>query len=81
MKAPLNSIDSSCFSNCSALRKLILPQTDKVATLESSTAFKDTFLDKDGVTNGIYVPSALLNEYRTATNWVTLASHIHALND
>lgn len=81
VKAPLTIISSSCFSNCSALRKLILPQTDKVATLESSTAFKDTFLDKDGVTNGIYVPSALLNEYRTATNWVTLASHIHALND
>ena len=81
VKAPLASIDSSCFSNCSALRKLILPQTDKITTLESSTAFKDTFLDKDGVTNGIYVPSALLNEYRTATNWVTLANHIHALND
>ena len=81
VKAPLTIISSSCFSNCSALRKLILPQTDKVATLESSTAFKDTFLDKDGVTNGIYVPSALLNEYRTATNWVTLANHIHALND
>ena len=81
VKAPLASIDSSCFSNCSALRKLILPQTDKITTLESSTAFKDTFLDKDGVTNGIYVPSALLNEYRNATNWVTLANHIHALND
>lgn len=81
VKAPLASINSSCFSNCSALRKLILPQTDKITVLESSTAFKDTFLDKDGVTNGIYVPSALLNEYRKATNWVTLASHIHALND
>ena len=81
MKAPLESINSTCFSNCSALRKLILPQTDKITTLESSTAFKDTFLDKDGVTNGIYVPSALLNEYRKATNWVTLANHIHALND
>ena len=81
VKAPLTSIDSTCFSNCSALRKLILPQTDKITTLESSTAFKDTFLDKDGVTNGIYVPSALLNEYRKATNWVTLANHIHALND
>ena len=81
VKAPLKSINSSCFSNCSALRKLILPQTDKVTTLENSNAFKDTFLDKDGVTNGIYVPSALLNEYRKATNWVTLANHIHALND
>ena len=81
VKAPLKSINSTCFSNCSALRKLILPQTDKITTLESSTAFKDTFLDKDGVTNGIYVPSALLNEYRNATNWVTLANHIHALND
>ena len=81
VKAPLASIDSSCFSNCSALKKLILPQTDKVTVLESSTAFADTLLDKDGVTNGIYVPSALLNEYRTATNWVTLANHIHALND
>ena len=81
VKAPLTIISSSCFSNCSSLMKLILPQTDKVATLESSTAFADTLLDKDGVTNGIYVPSALLNEYRTATNWVTLANHIHALND
>ena len=81
MKAPLASIDSSCFSNCSALHKLILPQTDKVTTLQSSNAFADTLLDKDGVTNGIYVPSALLNEYRSATNWVTLANKIHALND
>lgn len=81
VKAPLKSIDTYCFSNCSALRKLILPQTDKIATLQSSSVFADTLLDKDGVTNGIYVPSALLNEYRKATNWVTLASHIHALND
>lgn len=81
VKAPLTIISSSCFSNCSALKKLILPQTDKVTVLESSNAFADTLLDKDGVTNGIYVPSALLNEYRKATNWVTLANHIHALND
>lgn len=78
VKAPLAHING--FGKCNKLRTLILPQTDKVAALENSTAFNDTLIGKN-LNSGIYVPRVLLNDYKTATNWVTLSNYIYAIED
>ena len=78
IKAPLAHIMG--FGQCNKLRTLILPQTDKVAALENSTAFKDTLIGKN-LNSGVYVPRVLLNDYKTATNWVTLSNYIYAIED
>ena len=78
VKAPLAHIEG--FSKCNKLRTLILPQTDKVAVLENGTAFNDTLIGKNQ-NSGIYVPRVLLNDYKTATNWVTLSNYIYAIED
>lgn len=78
VKAPLAHING--FGKCNKLRTLILPQTDKVAVLENNTAFDDTLIGKNQ-NSGIYVPRVLLNDYKTATNWVTLSNYIYAIED
>ena len=78
VKAPLAHING--FGKCNKLRTLILPQSNAAAVLESSTAFKDTLIGKNQ-NSGIYVPRVLLNDYKTATNWVTLSNYIYAIED
>ena len=80
VKAPLATINATCFNKCSVLRTLILPQSNTAAVLESGTAFNDTLIGKNQ-NSGIYVPRVLLNEYKTATNWVTLSNYIYAIED
>ena len=78
IKAPLAHIHT--FGKCNKLRTLILPQSNAAATLEYSTAFKDTLIGKNQ-NSGIYVPRVLLNDYKTASNWVTLSNYIYAIED
>ena len=73
---------------CQQLRAVIL-RSDQVCTSGGTQTFlgcchitgevNSTFNpngDKDGY---IYVPSALVDEYKTATNWVTYADQIRAI--
>ena len=78
IKAPLAHIAG--FGKCNKLRTLILPQSNAAAVLESGTAFNDTLIGKNQ-NSGIYVPRVLLNDYKTATNWVTLSNYIYAIED
>ena len=78
IKAPLAHIPG--FGKCNKLRTLILPQSNAAAVLESGTAFDDTLIGKNH-NSGIYVPRVLLNDYKTATNWVTLSNYIYAIED
>lgn len=76
----VNKIDSIVFHYTNALSTLVLAKEDTITTLSS------TYLVLDGspISNGtgyIYVPSALLNEYREATNWVTFADQFRAIED
>lgn len=73
------SIGNSAFNNCSALTALIL-RNSTMCTLSNKNAF--TGCTKITGTGGyIYVPSSLINTYKTATNWVTYASKFRALED
>ena len=59
---------------CPKLVAVILRKTDKVAHLGSSGIFSNT-----PIANGegyIYVPTTLLEKYKTATNWTTYADKI-----
>jgi len=59
---------------------LILRNESTIVTLSSSEVF-DT---SDGIGAGIgyiYVPAALIEEYKSATNWSTYATQFRALED
>ena len=80
VKASFKSLGMNCFQNCSVLRTLILPQTDSITTLGNSNMFEDTLIGKNQ-DSGIYVPRALVNEYKNATNWTVYADYIRAIED
>ena len=62
-----------------ALKALVLRNTEIVATLSESHTFKDGHIGKG--TGYIYVPKALIDAYKVATNWSTYAAQFRALED
>lgn len=69
------SIGGSGFAYCSKLDILILRRTDAVVTLNSSGFSGANF---DGF---VYVPAALVDSYKAASNWTVHASRIRAIED
>ena len=67
------------FSSCSKLTSLILRKSDSICTLSNINAFKNTPI-KSG-TGYIYVPRALVDTYKAASNWSTYANQFRALED
>lgn len=66
-------ITSNAFANCYALETLVLRKTASVCTLANVSAFLNTPMrGYNGLTGTVYVPSALISSYQTATNWSTL---------
>ena len=64
------SIAGYAFNSCSSLTTMYIgTKSDKVCTLSSATAIPAN------VTN-IYVPAALIDSYKTATNWSSFADKI-----
>ena len=74
----LKTIRYSTFYSNKNLVTLII-RTQVVATLENTSAFKDTpIVSGKGY---VYVPSALVNSYKSATHWSTYADQIRAIED
>ena len=73
----VTSIEHHAFELCSNLTSLILRVTTQVCTLSNTNAFDNTPI-KSG-TGYIYVPAALIDSYKTATNWTTYANQFRAL--
>lgn len=73
----VTAIEEQAFYN-SRLSALILPGLT-LCTLGHSNAFPNTPIAAG--TGYIYVPSALVDSYKTATNWSTYASQIRAIED
>ena len=71
-------INPYTFDHCLTLTKLIL-RKNTVCTLSNITALTNTPIASG--TGYIYVPSALIDEYKAATNWVTYAAQFRALED
>ena len=64
------SIGGSAFESCSALTTLYIGiESDTVCTLSSTNAIPSSVTD-------IYVPDALVESYKTATNWSSFANKI-----
>jgi hypothetical protein len=67
------------FYECKALIALVLRETSAVCTVSSSGIFGST-----PIANGagyIYVPAALVDSYKAATNWSAFAAQFRALED
>lgn len=72
------SIGDSAFQYCTLLESLLL-RGNNVCELQSKTSFNATPI-KSG-TGYIYVPSALIEQYKVETNWSTYAAQFRALED
>lgn len=75
----VKSIPAQGFNACSALTELILRKTDSICTLQNVNGVNSTPIGKG--TGYVYVPSALIDSYKTATNWSTFASQFRAIED
>lgn len=72
------SIGDVAFESCSVLKSLLL-RGNNVCTLSNKNAFNSTPIASG--TGYIYVPSALIEQYKAATNWSTYAAQFRALED
>lgn len=66
------AINANAFNGASALKKIILRKTGTITTLANISAFTGTPFASGGTGGTIYVPSALISTYQTASNWSTL---------
>lgn len=74
----VSSIAGSTFYGCIALEALILRKADGVCSL-GNNAFTGTPIAEG---NGyIYVPAAMVDSYKVATNWSTYAAKIRTIED
>lgn len=72
------SIMATAFHKCTSLTALIL-RVGTVCTLGNANS-----ISEGAIANGtgyIYVPSSLIDSYKTATNWSTYASQFRAIED
>lgn len=67
------------FENCTNLIALILPYESAVVTLNNTNNFTGTPIESG--MGYIYVPQALIEAYKVATNWVTFADQFRAIED
>ncbi len=72
------TLDSSCFYRCSSLSQITLRSTN-VCVLYASTNFSGTKIWSG--TGSIYVPSSLVDEYKSAANWSYFSSVIFPISE
>lgn len=64
-------VDNYAFEGCSALETIIL-RPSHVVRLVNPNAFNGSTFKNGGTGGEIYVPSALIDSYKSATNWSTV---------
>lgn len=72
-------INAQAFNGCSSLTELILRKTDSICALYNVNGISNSAIGKG--TGYVYVPSALIDTYKAATNWSTYAAQIRAIED
>lgn len=75
----LGNLPAQTFNACSALTELILRKTSSICTLSNVNAVNNTPIGKS--TGYVYVPSALIDTYKAASNWSTFAAQFRAIED
>ena len=74
----VTTIDANAFGECTALEALIL-RSNTVVTMVNSNALGSSGIAKG--TGFVYVPSALVDRYKSATNWSVYSAQIRAIED
>jgi len=67
----VTSVNAYLFDKCSALKTIVLRNTALVS-LANVSAFNKTPFASGGTGGSIYVPSTLIDTYKSATNWSTI---------
>lgn len=79
------TLNGITFYICTSLIALILRNTETVCTTDNANPFAGNYAGANGpIAKGegyIYVPRALVDSYKVATNWSTYASQFRALED
>lgn len=73
------SIGEIAFMSCESLIALILGRSDGLCNIADVNAFMGTPIEFG--TGYIYVPAALVDQYKAETNWTTYANQIRAIED
>lgn len=74
----VTNLYANSFRQCYALSTLVIG-TDTVCHMQATSCLQNT-----AIANGnglIYVPAALVDQYKLATNWTTYADQIRAIED
>lgn len=72
------AIAAYSFANCYKLETLIIRKSDAICALSNVSAFLNTPIrGYNSLSGTIYVPSALISTYQTATNWSTIYGEGH----
>lgn len=71
----------SCFTNCTSLSAFILRSTTLTPMTVANVFSMNFTCPISSGTGYIYVPSALVDSYKAATNWSTYADQFRALED
>ena len=69
------SIQQQVFYGCTNLETLIIRQSDGVMALQNLNAFNNTPFASGKAGGTLYVPSALISDYKAATNWSTILGY------
>ena len=75
----VEKIETYAFWNCKLLECVKILNTETVCALANKSAFSNTPIENS--TGYIYVPDALVNEYKKATNWSVFANQIKPLSE
>ena len=76
-----NYVSNAMFKNCSNIKTIVLSNPSNVCTLSNASYLPTQITNTADTTSYIYVPQALLSNYKTATNWAALSSKIRAIED
>lgn len=71
----ITSFSTGCFSGCNSLSKIVIMKSDKIPSLNSNS------LQNTPSSLIIYVPDALVEDYKAATNWSVHADKIKPLSE
>lgn len=71
----LKNIVANGFRESFGLKTLILRKANSICTLANINAFTSTRFESSGLGGTLYVPSALVSSYQSATNWSTILGY------
>jgi hypothetical protein len=79
IKGDITLIGQNAFYGCTKLSKLVMPNITKVPSLQSMNALTNVPI-RTG-TGYVYVPDDLVESFKTATNWSTIADKIKGVSE